>query len=251
MTVALSTPSRVVNALRLGRNRDDCSDVQVAVRPSIQSLANPRENESSTVEWHSAHWMPTALSRVHPLREEAGDPHHGVGLQQGKGVGRILQVRFSGLDCVSDGFRHRRFHCQTAGVTLTAQQPHNNVVRGGLSGAWPPCSAAPSRSTPTRSTRRSRSRPRSRSASRSAPSRSWRTRPGVPNVVDPLGGSYYVEALTDALEREAEGLFAEIEAQGGVVRAIETGWFQRQIAALVDAVPGGGGAGPANDRRPQ
>jgi methylmalonyl-CoA mutase N-terminal domain/subunit len=54
---------------------------------------------------------------------------------------------------------------------------------------------------------------------------------GVPNVADPLGGSYYVEALTDGLEREAEGLFAEIEAQGGVVAAIETGWFQRQIAA--------------------
>jgi methylmalonyl-CoA mutase N-terminal domain/subunit len=53
----------------------------------------------------------------------------------------------------------------------------------------------------------------------------------VPNVVDPLGGSYYVEALTDVLEREAEALFAEIEAQGGVVRAIETGWFQRQIGS--------------------
>ncbi|MBA3556851.1 MAG: methylmalonyl-CoA mutase, partial [Gemmatimonadales bacterium] len=50
------------------------------------------------------------------------------------------------------------------------------------------------------------------------------------NVSDPLGGSYYVEALTDGMEREAEGLFAEIEAQGGVVAAIETGWFQRQIA---------------------
>jgi methylmalonyl-CoA mutase N-terminal domain/subunit len=49
-------------------------------------------------------------------------------------------------------------------------------------------------------------------------------------VVDPLGGSYYVEALTDRMEREAEGLFAEIEAQGGVVKAIESGWFQRQIA---------------------
>jgi len=54
---------------------------------------------------------------------------------------------------------------------------------------------------------------------------------GVPNVADPLGGSFYVEALTDVLEREAEGLFAEIDAQGGVVRAIETGWFQRQIAS--------------------
>jgi methylmalonyl-CoA mutase N-terminal domain/subunit len=53
---------------------------------------------------------------------------------------------------------------------------------------------------------------------------------GVPNTADPLGGSYYVEALTDQMEREAEGLFAEIEAQGGVVPAIESGWFQRQIA---------------------
>ena len=53
---------------------------------------------------------------------------------------------------------------------------------------------------------------------------------GVPNVADPLGGSYYVEALTDRLEREAEAIFAEIEAQGGVVPAIEAGWFQRQIA---------------------
>jgi methylmalonyl-CoA mutase, N-terminal domain len=53
---------------------------------------------------------------------------------------------------------------------------------------------------------------------------------GVPNVADPLGGSYYLEALTDGLEREAEGLFAEIDAQGGVVSAIESGWFQRQIA---------------------
>jgi len=53
---------------------------------------------------------------------------------------------------------------------------------------------------------------------------------GVPNTADPLGGSYFVEALTDQLEREAEALFADIEAQGGVVPAIESGWFQRQIA---------------------
>ena len=49
-------------------------------------------------------------------------------------------------------------------------------------------------------------------------------------VIDPLGGSYYVEALTDQLEREAEALFAEIHSIGGVVRGIESGWFQRQIA---------------------
>src|SRR5207249_5690989 len=53
---------------------------------------------------------------------------------------------------------------------------------------------------------------------------------GVAKVIDPLGGSYYVEALTDQLEREAEALFAEINSIGGVVRGIETGWFQRQIA---------------------
>jgi methylmalonyl-CoA mutase N-terminal domain/subunit len=53
---------------------------------------------------------------------------------------------------------------------------------------------------------------------------------GVPEVTDPLGGSYYVEALTDQLEREAEALFAEIQSVGGVVRGIEAGWFQRQIA---------------------
>src|SRR5678816_2300667 len=53
---------------------------------------------------------------------------------------------------------------------------------------------------------------------------------GVPNVLDPLGGSYYVEALTDQLEAEAESLFAEIDAIGGVVRGLEDGWFQRKIA---------------------
>jgi methylmalonyl-CoA mutase N-terminal domain/subunit len=52
----------------------------------------------------------------------------------------------------------------------------------------------------------------------------------VTEVVDPLGGSYYVEALTSQLEREAEALFAEINSLGGVVRGIELGWFQRQIA---------------------
>src|SRR5258708_36286462 len=53
---------------------------------------------------------------------------------------------------------------------------------------------------------------------------------GVPNVADPLGGSYYLESLTDQLESEAEQLFADVEKVGGVVRGIEMGWFQRQIA---------------------
>jgi methylmalonyl-CoA mutase, N-terminal domain len=53
---------------------------------------------------------------------------------------------------------------------------------------------------------------------------------GVPNVLDPLGGSYYVETLTDQMEREAEQLFQEIERAGGVARALETGWLQQRIA---------------------
>src|SRR5215207_8687486 len=122
-----------------------------------------------------------------------------------------------------------RFHCQTAGVTLTAQQPHNNVVRVAYQALAAVLGGTQSLHTnaldetlalPTEET--------VRIALRTQQILAYET--GVPNVSDPLGGSYYVEALTDSLEREAEGLFAEIDAQGGVVQAIESGWFQRQIA---------------------
>ena len=123
-----------------------------------------------------------------------------------------------------------RFHCQTAGVTLTAQQPHNNVVRV----AYQALAAVlgGTQSLHTNALDETLALPTEESvriALRTQQILAYET--GVPNVADPLGGSYYVEALTDALEREAEGLFAEIDAQGGVVAAIETGWFQRQIAA--------------------
>jgi methylmalonyl-CoA mutase, N-terminal domain len=123
-----------------------------------------------------------------------------------------------------------RFHCQTAGVTLTAQQPHNNVVRV----AYQALAAVlgGTQSLHTNALDETLALPTEESvriALRTQQIMAYET--GVPNVADPLGGSYYVEALTDELEREAEGLFAEIEAQGGVVRAIEGGWFQRQIAA--------------------
>jgi methylmalonyl-CoA mutase N-terminal domain/subunit len=122
-----------------------------------------------------------------------------------------------------------RFHCQTAGVSLTAQQPYNNVVRvayqamaavlGGTqslhTNAFDETLALPTEDSV-------------RIALRTQQILAYET--GIPNVADPLGGSYYVEALTDGLDREAAGLFAEIEAQGGVVQAIENGWFQRQIA---------------------
>jgi methylmalonyl-CoA mutase N-terminal domain/subunit len=123
-----------------------------------------------------------------------------------------------------------RFHCQTAGVTLTAQQPMNNVVRV----AYQALAAVlgGTQSLHTNALDETLALPTEHSvrvALRTQQILAYET--GVPNVADPLGGSYYVEALTDGLEREAEGLFAEIDAQGGVVPAIESGWFQRQIAA--------------------
>jgi len=122
-----------------------------------------------------------------------------------------------------------RFHCQTAGVTLTAQQPHNNVVRV----AYQALAAVlgGTQSLHTNALDETLALPTEESvriALRTQQIIAYET--GVPHVADPLGGSYYLEALTDQLEREAEGLFAEIEAQGGVVQAIESGWFQRQIA---------------------
>jgi methylmalonyl-CoA mutase N-terminal domain/subunit len=123
-----------------------------------------------------------------------------------------------------------RFHCQTAGVSLTAQQPLNNVARV----AYQALAAVlgGTQSLHTNALDETLALPTEESvrvALRTQQILAYET--GVANVADPLGGSYYVEALTDSLEREAEGLFAEIEAQGGVVPAIENGWFQRQIAA--------------------
>ena len=123
-----------------------------------------------------------------------------------------------------------RFHCQTAGVSLTAQQPLNNVARV----AYQALAAVlgGTQSLHTNALDETLALPTEESvrvALRTQQILAYET--GAANVADPLGGSYYVEALTDTMEREAEGLFAEIDAHGGVVEAIEKGWFQRQIAA--------------------
>ncbi len=122
-----------------------------------------------------------------------------------------------------------RFHCQTAGVSLTAQQPLNNVVRV----AYQALAAVlgGTQSLHTNSLDETLALPTEESvqlALRTQQILAYET--GVANVIDPLGGSYYVEALTNRLEQEAEALFEEIERIGGVVRGIESGWFQRQIA---------------------
>jgi methylmalonyl-CoA mutase, N-terminal domain len=122
-----------------------------------------------------------------------------------------------------------RFHSQTAGVTLTAQQPTNNVVRV----AYQALAAVlgGTQSLHTNSMDETLALPTEQAvqvALRTQQVLAYES--GVPNVIDPLGGSYYVEALTDKLEREAEALFQEIESVGGVVRGLETGWLQRKIA---------------------
>jgi methylmalonyl-CoA mutase N-terminal domain/subunit len=122
-----------------------------------------------------------------------------------------------------------RFHSQTAGVTLTAQQPLNNVVRV----AYQALAAVlgGTQSLHTNSLDETLALPTEQSvqvALRTQQILAHET--GIADVIDPLGGSHYIEALTDQLEREAEALFAEIASVGGVVRGIETGWFQRQIA---------------------
>ena len=122
-----------------------------------------------------------------------------------------------------------RFHSQTAGVTLTAQQPMNNIVRV----AYQAMAAVlgGTQSLHTNSMDETLALPTEQAvqvALRTQQVLAYET--GVPNVIDPLGGSYYVESLTDEMERGAEELFGEIDRAGGVVKALESGWLQRRIA---------------------
>ena len=122
-----------------------------------------------------------------------------------------------------------RFHTQTAGCSLTAQQPENNIVRtayealaGVLGGT---------QSLHTNSMDETLALP-----SEKAVKIALRTQQviaheiGVTNTIDPLAGSYFVEALTDKMEKEAESYFEKIDSLGGVIPAIEAGFFQREIA---------------------
>ena len=122
-----------------------------------------------------------------------------------------------------------RFHTQTAGCTLTAQQPENNIVRtafqalaGVLGGT---------QSLHTNSMDETLALPSEKAvkiALRTQQIIAYET--GVINTVDPLGGSYFVEALTDKMEKQANQIFEQIDAFGGVIPAIEAGYFQKEIA---------------------
>ncbi|MFC1791582.1 methylmalonyl-CoA mutase family protein [Gemmatimonadota bacterium] len=122
-----------------------------------------------------------------------------------------------------------RTHAQTAGVSLTAQQPENNIVRVAYQGLAAVLGGT--QSLHTNSMDETLALPTEKAvriALRTQQILAYET--GVPNTMDPLAGSYYVEALTNQLEAEAEEIFRQVEEIGGVVPGIETGWFQKGIA---------------------
>jgi len=122
-----------------------------------------------------------------------------------------------------------RFHTQTAGCSLTAQQPENNIVRTAFQALAAVMGGTQSLHTnsmdetyalPTEKAARIALRTQQLIAQES----------GVANTIDPLAGSYYVESLTDKMERGAYEYFEQIEKLGGVVKAIEAGYLQKEIA---------------------
>jgi methylmalonyl-CoA mutase N-terminal domain/subunit len=145
---------------------------------------------------------------------------------------RWLRERYGATD---EGAMRLRFHTQTAGVSLTAQQPMNNVVRTAVEALAAVLGGTQSLHTnaldevlalPTEDAAKLALRTQQIIAHET----------GVPNVIDPLGGSYFIESLTDLMEAHAEDEFASILAMGqgsmleGVLAGIERGYFQQEIA---------------------
>jgi methylmalonyl-CoA mutase N-terminal domain/subunit len=139
---------------------------------------------------------------------------------------RLMRERFRARDPRSWLLR---FHAQTAGVALQARQPDNNVVRVTVQALAAILGGAQSLHTNARD--EALALPTEEAALlalRTQQVLAFET--GVADVVDPLGGSYYVEWLTRRLETEAQGYLDRIDSLGGMLRAIETGWVQREVA---------------------
>jgi methylmalonyl-CoA mutase N-terminal domain/subunit len=138
---------------------------------------------------------------------------------------RIMRERFAAK---KDDSLKLRFHSQTAGSTLTAQQPENNAVRVALQALAAVLGGT--QSLHTNSLDEALGLP-----SEAASHLALRTQQiileetGVADTIDPLGGSHYIEALTDALEERAHAIMAEVERRGGMIQAIEAGYPQREI----------------------
>ncbi len=121
-----------------------------------------------------------------------------------------------------------RFHTQTAGVSLTAQQPENNIVRTAFEALAAVLGGT--QSLHTNSMDETLSLPTEKAVKIALRTQQIIAEESeVANVIDPLAGSYFVEAETNRLEAEAEKYFAEIERRGGVVAATETGYIQKEI----------------------
>ena len=155
---------------------------------------------------------------------------------------------------VADRSLQLRFHTQTAGVSLTAQQPEVNIVRTAIEALAGVLGGTQSLHTnsmdevlalPTEKA--------ARIALRTQQVLAHET--GVTNVADPLGGSWFVESLTDEIERQAEAVFARLDEWGegsmleGVLHGIETNWFQGEIADAAYQFQRKVAAGPAGRRR--
>ncbi|OGU43841.1 MAG: methylmalonyl-CoA mutase [Ignavibacteria bacterium RIFCSPLOWO2_02_FULL_55_14] len=122
-----------------------------------------------------------------------------------------------------------RFHTQTAGCSLTAQQPENNIVRTAVEALAGVLGGT--QSLHTNSMDETLALPSEKAAKialRTQQILAYET--GVANTIDPLAGSYFIEALTTRMEEEAEQYFEKIDAIGGVIPAIEAGFFQKEIA---------------------
>jgi len=122
-----------------------------------------------------------------------------------------------------------RFHTQTAGCSLTAQQPENNIARTGFQALAAVLGGT--QSLHTNAMDETLALPTEKSAEialRTQQLIAYET--GAASVVDPLGGSWYLEHLTDKMEQDVENYFLEIESLGGVIPAIEDGFFQREIS---------------------
>jgi len=139
---------------------------------------------------------------------------------------RLMRDRFGPKDPRSLALR---FHAQTAGSTLTAQQPENNVVRVAYQAMAAVLGGCQSLHTNSRDEALAL-------PSEEAASIALRTQQilahesGIPATVDPMAGSYAIESLTLDMERQAEALIARIDQMGGALRAIEAGFVQREIA---------------------
>jgi methylmalonyl-CoA mutase N-terminal domain/subunit len=139
---------------------------------------------------------------------------------------RIMKERFGATKPES---MRLRFHCQTAAATLTRAQPMNNVVRTALQALSAVLGGAQSLHTngldeayaiPSEEAMKLALRTQQIIAEESR----------VDGVIDPLGGSYYIEALTNEIERRVFDILAKVDALGGTIKAIEEGYFQREIA---------------------